>query len=138
MQMKKSMVLLLCLLCLLGLLSACGGNALPEGFNEEDVLAQAENVVGLLSARDYTGVAELFSPEMAAELDAAALELALDDSLGSLGSFESFGTEVVAGGSSESIGDFAVAVLRCKYENGKAIYTISIDRDGNLCGLYMK
>jgi hypothetical protein len=36
------------------------------------------------------------------------------------------------------VGDYAVAVLVCKYENGSATYTISIDADGLVCGLYMK
>lgn len=71
-------------------------------------------------------------------LDADGLEDALGTQLDSLGAFKEFKTEATQGGSDSEIGDYAIAVLICEYEEGSATYTISIDSAGNICGLYMK
>ena len=91
----------------------------------------------LLSERKYAEVAERFAPVME-EFDASSLAVSIDNKLLELGKFESFSSEKVTGGSSEKAGDFATAILVCIYENGKAKYTISFDKDEQICGLYMK
>lgn len=136
MTLKKLGVLLACLL-IMSVLAACGSKPLPEGFVEEEVLSEAENVVALLSARDYEGVTALFSPAMA-ELDAAKLETSVGPSLDALGAFDRIKSKSTTGGRNDTVGNYATAVLVCEYEKGNATYTISIDEDGKICGLYMK
>jgi outer membrane murein-binding lipoprotein Lpp len=136
--MKKMSALLLALaLCALAL-AGCSSGKLPDGFVKEDVLKEAESAVQLLSAGDYDGVEKLFSDAMKSALDADALQKALGPQLQKLGKFDSVTSSAAAGGKNSQIGEFATAVLVCKYENGSATYTISIDADGKICGLYMK
>ena len=90
-----------------------------------------------LSEKNYTGVAEQFSSVMEG-LDEKTLSETMDQKLDALGTFVSVTSEDLTGGSSETIGEFATAVLVCEYENGTATYTISIDKDGRICGLYAK
>lgn len=41
--------------------------------------------------------------------------------------------------SANSLGtDYAVCTVTCEYANGNATYTISIDKDQNIGGLYIK
>lgn len=136
--MRRKIGLILTIILILGVLSACGSNELPEGFVEEELVGQAQNVVALMSAGDYEGTAAMFSPAMAEQLDAAALESAVGEKLNELGEFDSFTSTSISGGSDKKIGDFGVVVLVCKYQNGNAKYTISIDENDQICGLYLK
>ena len=136
--MKRKLKFLGSLLITVCLLTACTALALPEGFEEEAVSDRAEYVVEQLSVQDYEGVAAIFSPEMSAVLDAAGLETALGSTIEALGTYEGVTSTSMMGGSSESAGAYAVAILVCKYQNGQAIYTISIDQNNMVCGLYMK
>ena len=119
------------------LLCGCKAAPLPEGFSEEAVLSTAKEAIALLSVQDYDGAYELFSADMKAGLDAAGLESALGAQLKALGGFVEYKSTAVAGANNDDVGDFAVSVLVCKYENGSATYTISVDSDGLICGLFM-
>lgn len=136
--MRKRMFMLFTLLYAAAIACACSLNALPEGFEEKSVLAKAQSVVHLLINEDYESVAGTFSAQMSARLDARALKNALGDSVKRLGAFKEYISMAATGSSDAEIGDFAVAVLVCAYEGGTATYTISIDSDGKVCGLYMK
>lgn len=135
---KKIFVLSSLILSFCLILGACSGSALPEGFVKDEVIAKAENVITLLSEKNYEAVVETFSAEMAKTLDAKGIENALESHLESLGEFKAFKSEAVTGKNDKSSGSFVIAVIVCSYESGTATYTISIDKDGNVCGLYMK
>ncbi|MBE6990101.1 MAG: DUF3887 domain-containing protein [Ruminococcaceae bacterium] len=134
---ERKIAVFISLLCLALLLTACGKKQLPAGFEKNEVINTAKTAVGLLNERDYDGVAAQFSSEMK-ELDAKKLEEVLDPLLTELGDFDKFTSESVSGANSSEIGDYAVAVLGCQYQNGTATYTISVDKAGRICGLYMK
>lgn len=135
--MKKRIISLLCAL-VLGLgLCACENTPLPEGFDQDEVLAQAEQVVDLMEARDYERVSAMFSEELLAELDAEALEAAADEFMVSLGDFVKVATRQVMGQKDDILGDYAVVIIVCEYANDSASYTVSIDSDGKVCGLYV-
>ena len=136
--MRRKIGRIMAVLLAIVLLTACAGKDLPEGFVEEEVLDRARNVASLMTAEDYEGTAALFSPAMAEKLDAATMEETVGDQIRELGEFEAITTEKVAGASDKDAGDVAVVVLVCKHTNGKATYTISIDRDDRICGLYMR
>jgi len=136
--MKRGLLIALALVLAAALLAGCSSGKLPDGFVEADVLKEAENAVALLSAGDYASVEELFSAEMKAALSADSLKSALGPQLEKLGAYDSVTSSAVAGGKDDKLGEYAVAVLVCKYKNGSATYTISIDADAKICGLYMK
>jgi hypothetical protein len=137
-NMKKLLILVMCIVGITAILSGCSAPALPEGLDEEAIYARAEQVVANISKGDYEGTAAMFSPEMAAALDAAGLEKAIGGMVTKLGSFEKITAKSAAGKNDATIGDYAVVIIAAKYENGRATYTISIDKEGQIIGLYMK
>ena len=137
MKLRKKWAFLVGALLMSFTLVSYGQKSLPEGFDGEEVLKSARSVVAQLSEKNYTGVAEQFSSVMEG-LDEKTLSETIDQKLDALGTFVSVTSEDLTGGSSETIGECATAVLVCEYENGTATYTISIDKDGRICGLYAK
>ena len=135
-QRKKWAYLIGALLISFALVS-CGQKSLPDGFDGDEVLKSARSVVEQLSKKDYTGVVEQFSSVMEG-LDEKTLSETMEQKLDDLGEFVSVSSEDLTGGSSEKTGDFATAVLVCEYQYGSATYTISFDKDGWICGLYVK
>ena len=135
-QRKKWAYLIGALLISFALVS-CGQKSLPDGFDGDEVLKSARGVVEQISKKDYTGVVEQFSSVMEG-LDEKTLSETMEQKLDDLGEFVSVSSEDLTGGSSEKTGDFATAVLVCEYQYGSATYTISFDKDGWICGLYVK
>lgn len=133
--MKKRIIALLCALVLMLGLSACENEPLPAGFDQTEVLAIAEDLVGLLEARDYEGAAAMFSEEMLAELDAEKLEAGADEFLSGLGELNKVATRQVMGEQDNERGDYAVVVIIREYANDSAAYTVSIDSTGQVIGL---
>lgn len=119
-------------------MSSCFGRSLPDGFEADKVREQAENAVQLLSDGQYDEVVEMFSPELRAELNAEELESALGGQLEALGAYTGVKSVSMGGAEAGNIGEYVVAVMACTYENGSAIFTISVNSDYQLCGLYMR
>lgn len=128
---------LLSLLFVIGVLTACSAK-LPGTLNEEQVTAQAKQVVAQINAADYAGVEAQFSDTMKTALPQGALETAIGGIITKLGAFKNFTSTAVEGGETARAGKYAVVVLRAAYEKGSAMYTISIDEAGKLTGLYVK
>jgi hypothetical protein len=134
--MKKIKIKGLCCALVLGLsvlLVGCQTAALPDGMTKEDSISKAEEVVTLLNQADYAGVEAICDDTMKAAASGDDLKAALADTISALGAFKSFDQEDVS-----SAKGYAVAVLKCSYENGSATYTISLDQDYLVGGLYMK
>lgn len=119
----------------LGVLSGCA-TKLPEGFDEAEVRAAAENVIDLLNQRDANGLTALMTEEMKAVLtaDVQAQIFALLDGAGA---FEEISTLKMAGTTQSGV-TYATVAAKVKYENSDVTYTISFDQDMKLAGLYLK
>ena len=119
------------------LLTACASlGPLPEGFSEEDVTAIAVDTVTKLSSEKYDEVCERFSPVM--NIGADQLKNAVGARIEKVGPLEEVLSTTVGGSSHKDIGDYAVVILDCRHTDGRSYFTVSIDRDGRICGLYMK
>ena len=119
----------------LGALSGCAAK-LPEGFDEAEVKAAAENVIDLLNKSDSEGLTELMSDDMKALLtdDVQSQIFALvKDS----GAFQEISDLKMTGATENGI-TFAAVVAQAKYANREITYTISFDKDMKLAGLYLK
>ena len=119
----------------LGILSGCAAK-LPEGFNEAEVQAAAENVIDLLNQRDAEGLTALMTEEMKAVLTAdiqAQIFALLDES----GAFQEI-ADLKMGGSTQNGITYAAVAAKAKYANREITYTISFDQDMKLAGLYLK
>ena len=119
----------------LGALSGCA-TKLPEGFDEAEVKAAAENVIDLLNKNDSEGLTALMSDDMKALLtdDVQSQIFALLDSTGA---FQEILDLKMAGSTQNGVTYVAVAA-KAKYEKGEITYTISFDQDMKLAGLYLK
>lgn len=119
----------------LAVLGGCAAK-LPEGFDEAEVQAAAENVINLLNQRDSEGLTALMTEEMKAVMteDIQAQIFALLDSSGA---FQEILDLKMAGSTQNGITYVAVAA-KAKYEKSEITYTISFDEDMKLAGLYLK
>lgn len=120
------------------LVSACSPKGVPEGFVEADVIARAKNVIDQINTQDYAAVEAQFSPEMTTALPPGALKNALAPVMTKLGAFKAFKSEATGSGENTAIGKYAVIVIKAGYEKGDATYTISIDKNQKLTGLFVK
>lgn len=134
--MKKIIILLMAGLLVLGL-AGCGAAKLPEGFSEEQVYAKALDCVELLSAGEYEELSSSVREELKASLSPQVLEEALGETLAAAGSFLEV-KDKAAGSGGGSGEEFAVVVLECEFENASHTFTISLDKDLMIVGLYMK
>ncbi len=135
--MKKWMIVPI--LGILLLLAACGGSAsLPEGFSEEEVRAEAEEVVKLLNGKDSETLREKSTEQLKQGLDETALEqvYAL---LAEAGPYDSIENISIAGAQNkENNEELAVAVVKAKYELKTITYTLSFTKQMKLAGLFLK
>lgn len=136
--MKKVKMILLVML-VMSVLTACGAGKLSENYVEDDVIAKAQQVVELFNEKDYQAVTDMVREDLKEQLSADVLKNALDEKLTSAGEFVEYSQSAAAGQQDKSTGeDYAIAVLICKYENSNLTFTISMDEDMNLVGIYMK
>lgn len=130
---------------LLVILLAVGYYILPKGYpieergvySEEEVTAEAMEIIGYFSDEDYEAIQERSTEKMAQIMTGENLgetrELFGDD-WGSLVSYgNAYTSEIVQMGTS-----IAVVQINVIYENTGITYTISFDEDMKLCGFYMK
>lgn len=138
--MKKKLIsALLVFAALAALLTGCASNKLSDDYDEEEVKTKAEEVVALANARDYAAIVALIPEDLQAMLSAEDLETAWDEKLTACGEFSKFSKEVILGQTIKETGEeLAVAVLVADYENDKAQFTLSFNKDMALVGCYMK
>lgn len=119
----------------LGMLAGCAAK-LPEGFDEAEVKAAAENVVTLLEQGDSDGLTALLTDEMKAALteDVQSQIFDLVDSAGAVQEIE----DMAMGGSTQNEITYAVVVAKVRHEKGEITYTISFDSEMKLAGLFLK
>ena len=119
--MKKNILLISLMIAITFLITGCSKSNLSENFDKEEVSDKAIKTVELLSAKDYESVELLFSEKLKEVLNKDNLEEALDDKITELGEFIEVKSQVIAGSSDKEIGDYAIVVIVCLYENGKAV-----------------
>ena len=130
MRMKKCLPLLLCLL----LLTGCSPKELPEGMEEETVIADGQEIVELLVDGDYEevygrlrkDVAETTSPENIREL----MESTVENAGVYLGRRDSMATGKTVDGE-----EYGEAVILCEYKKKDVLFRVNFDLDGNMVGL---
>lgn len=129
------------MLMLAFLLSGCAQtHKLSEKFDEAEVKAAAEEVIEALNNAEVdTLVEENWNATMKSALDAESVKTQILPIIEELGEFEGFDQEAVTGGKDpDTEQEFAVAVVKAKYEKRKAQFTISFDEDMKVGGFYIK
>lgn len=136
--MKKILLPVLTVIMLLSL-AACSSAKLADIYKEDDVVAKAKSVVDTINTQDYDAVVAFVREDLQSQLTADALESAWKPMLDESGAFKEYKTVVTYGQKSKSTDeDYAVCVLVCTYENATRTFTISLDKDLVVVGMYMK
>ena len=112
---------------------------LSEEFEEEKVLASAEEVIEDLNACDFEAIEAKVNEEFQEDINAGMLEENLAEKMKELGEFDSYTDEAAVGLKSKDYdGEIAVAVMNPIYENGRITVTISYNTDYEIIGFYVK
>lgn len=110
---------------------------LPEGFEKNKIYRTCRGFISKLNERQYHSCYQLFTASMQQAMSEEKLCATLDAVLGSLGDFVRF--KGVSAAPKKMLGeDYVVCTIKCIYENGPATFTISVDRDLKVGGLYIK
>lgn len=134
---KVGLMVLLLTICLFTL-SACGGNKLSSEFDQNQVEEMATNVVELVNKGDAERIQGLCNGEMKQAMTNDVLNQVFD-TVKEFGEYEEVSKIDVTGINDKSSNEpIAVAVIKAKYADKKATYTISFDTDMKLAGLYLK
>lgn len=136
--MSRNTGIILGIMTVLCLQAGCMSHHLPEAFEEEAVKNHAQKVVRQLSRGDYDVVTAQFSEEMLGALDTEELKDTVMTFMDNLGTMEEIRSQLVAGGTNDTTGDYAIVVTKCTYTQGRAVFTICFDTRDKICGLYMK
>jgi len=136
--MKKVCSLILATLLVMSL-SACSSAKLSDDYSEEKVIARAKEVVEVINTLDYSAMNAELRDDLEESLTAEDLEKAWGTSLSKASTFVEYKTVATAGKKSKSTGeDYATVVLVCKYEKSSLTYTIVMDKNMDIVGMYMK
>lgn len=129
--MKKIMVpLLLCLL----VLSGCGGNPLPAGMDEEEVIQAGIEVVKAAGEGDYDTIYNQFRTDVQEGMTQKTIRDVVEDNTAGCGYYIQVEDTMATG--QESDGEsYGVAVLYAKYSKGEVLYRVAFDVEMNLIGL---
>ena len=126
---------------LAGILAGCGGNQKrSDKFDEGEVKEAAREVIEILNDGDVdTLVDEKWNTVMKSMVGKELLKDEVLPIIEELGAFEEFDREAVTGSRDrDTEQDFAVAVVKVKYEKRKAQFTISFDEDMKVAGFFVK
>lgn len=116
-----------------------GAVELPESFEEDKVIAEAEKAVDALNSCDFEAIEDMVDDEFKEQINAELLQTSLEDTIEELGEFDSYKSESAVGLSTKDYdGDVAVAVLNTLYEYGSTTVTISYNTDYKIIGFYVQ
>ncbi|MEG1310334.1 MAG: DUF3887 domain-containing protein [Bacilli bacterium] len=125
----KTSLLILSLFILVG----CGAPKLSEDFKEEELKSSVEEIIDDFNNEKYEDIVLRGSEEIQAQLTADQLEQAWNTVRKDLGAYKELSKVAYT-----EKDDIATVIAIAKYENKKIQFTISYDKDMNLCGIYMK
>lgn len=138
--MKKFCAALGVLLLIGGITGCSRSQELPDDFDENEVKKAAEEVIDLVNAGEYEKLTEeKWNAQLKTALPAEKMSEEIQPVIEELGAFQSFENEAVAGGEDKDTEqEFAVVVVKAKYEERKVQFTISFDKNMKTAGFFIK
>jgi len=139
--MRKRLLLTLAALAALLLLSGCkvSGNPLPEGMEEETVLAEGREVVSLLNSGGYQEVFDLLREDAQATSSPEAIQDYMAERISKAGAYVEEKDVLATGQKLKDTGEaYGTAVLYCKHEKKSILYRIAYSTDMELMGIEAK
>ena len=136
--MKKTLLSVLAVIIIMTLTSCSSSNSSSNfEFDKDSAIFRAKEAVEVVNTRDYEEIVKLFREDLREQVKADEIKSALDSQLKKAGDFTKYESETAVA-QKQSGTEYIIVVLVCKYENSTLIFTISLDTDMNIVGLYMK
>ncbi len=135
-MIKRLIAAALCLILALSLVG-CGGEPLDDAFDEDSVESVSLDVVDLAFKRDYRAMNDMVPDDLKESLSADVLASALDEYLDDKGEFDSIKSTETVGKKTDDGVPYAVTLVNVRCASGTAKFTISLDTDYKLVGIYI-
>ena len=121
-------------------LSACASAVkLADIYDENIVTERAKEVVEMINSQDYDKVNAEIRDDLQDKLTANQLKDAIGAKLVEAGTFIEYLSITTLGQKSKTTGeDYATVVLVGKYEKSTIVFTITMDSNLDIVGLYVK
>jgi Protein of unknown function (DUF3887) len=120
-------------------LSACTSVKLADIYDENIVTERAKEVVEMINSQDYEKVNAEIRDDLQDRLTSNQLKDAIGAKLVEAGAFIEYQSITTLGQKSKTSGeDYATVVLVGKYEKSTVVYTITMDSNLDIVGLYVK
>lgn len=128
-----------CVLLFSVIISACTSTKLAEIYDENIVIERGQEVVEIINTQDFDLVNAELRDDLEDQLTSNQLKEAMGQKLIDAGSFVEYPSISTLGQKSKSTGeDYATVVLVWKNENSTLVFTITMDSNFDLVGLYLK
>lgn len=134
----KSFIAISLVLITFLVLTSCDSKGLPEGFDKDEVTEAAKSIVNDANNRDYESIHARIDETLQGSISIEELKEAWDPMLDESGDFVSFDEVVLASKIGEKDSVYALALVKCNYENKNRTYTFYFDENMTLSGLWMK
>jgi hypothetical protein len=120
-------------------LSACTSVKLADIYDENVVTERAKEVVEMINSQDYDKVNAEIRDDLQDQLTARKLKDAIGAKLDEAGAFIEYPSITTLGQKSKtSDEEYATVVLVGKYEKSTIVFTITMDSNLDIVGLYVK
>jgi hypothetical protein len=120
-------------------LASCASAKLADTFDENIVTERAKEVVEMINSQDYDAVNAEIRDDLQDRLTSNQLKDAIGAKLLEAGAFIEYPSITTLGQKSKTSGeDYATVVLVGKYEKSTIVFTISMDANLDIVGLYVK
>ena len=120
-------------------LSACTSVKLADIYDENIVTERAKEVVEMINSQDYDKVNAEIRDDLQDRLTSNQLKDAIGAKLVEAGAFIEYLSITTLGQKSKTSGeDYATVVLVGKYEKSTIVFTITMDSNLDIVGLYVK
>jgi hypothetical protein len=121
------------------MLTACTSTKLADTYDENTVIERGQEIVEIINTQDFDLVNAAFRDDLQEQLTSDQLRDAIGQKIIDAGAFIDYESTSTLGQKSKSTGeDYATVVLVGNYENGSLVFTITMDANLDLVGLYVK
>jgi len=135
----KLIRILFILLVFLITLAACNSVKLADIYDENIVTGRAKEIVEMINSQDYDKVNAEIRDDLQDQLTASKLKDVIRAKLDEAGAFIEYPSITTLGQKSKTSGeDYATVVLVGKYEKSTLVFTITMDSNLDIVGLYVK
>lgn len=134
--MKKIMMLISGVI-ILAMLGACNSTKLAASFDKETLESSAKQVIDYLNSEEFDSVNAMVREDCKEYLSGDILADAVDKTYGKAGSFVEYKNINIIG-QKDKKADYAIVIVKSKYEKQNVIFTISFDSNLEVIGIFMK